>query len=109
MRRREFGPPALDRRGQYPCDPCFSAGCAEGERFHYASIEKPQFLAVVLSCRHRPIISEYLEVNFIETDGRRGGPKLDTGPDGIERGAAFFNAICGLGKIGEPACQRWRI
>jgi CubicO group peptidase (beta-lactamase class C family) len=63
----------------------------EGERFHYASIET-QVLAVVLHAAIGRSISEYLEAKLWKPMGAEADATWITGPDGIERGAAYFNA-----------------
>jgi CubicO group peptidase (beta-lactamase class C family) len=80
-------------RGSIPAILAFNVrDAAEGERFHYASIET-QVLAVVLHVAIGRSISEYLEAKLWKPMGAEADATWITGPDGIERGAAFFNAI----------------
>ena len=63
----------------------------EGERFHYASIET-QVLTVVLRAATRKSVSDYLGEKLWRPMGAEADATWITGPDDIERGAAFFNA-----------------
>src|SRR4030095_1946475 len=63
----------------------------EGERFHYASIET-QVLTVVLRAATGKKVSEYLADRLWRPMGAEADATWITGPDDIERGAAFFNA-----------------
>ncbi|HMH54064.1 MAG TPA: serine hydrolase [Candidatus Acidoferrum sp.] len=63
----------------------------EGERFHYASIET-QVLTVVLRAATRKTVSEYLAKRLWRPMGAEADATWITGPDDLERGAAFFNA-----------------
>jgi CubicO group peptidase (beta-lactamase class C family) len=62
-----------------------------GERFHYASIET-QVLAVVVHAATGKSLSEYMEQKLWQPMGAEADATWITGPDGIERGAAFFSA-----------------
>lgn len=63
----------------------------EGERFHYASIET-QVLTVVLRAATGKKVSDYLADRLWRPMGAEADATWITGPDDIERGAAFFNA-----------------
>ena len=63
----------------------------EGERFHYASIET-QVLTVVLRAATGKTASAYLAERLWRPMGAEADATWITAPDGLERGAAFFNA-----------------
>jgi CubicO group peptidase (beta-lactamase class C family) len=63
----------------------------QGERFHYASIET-QVLTVVLRAATGRTLSAYLENRLWQPMGAEADATWITGPDGLERGAAFFSA-----------------
>src|SRR4029434_8183342 len=63
----------------------------EGERFHYASIET-QVLTVVLRAATGQTLSEFLETRLWQPMGAEADATWITAPDGLERGAAHFNA-----------------
>ena len=63
----------------------------EGERFHYASIET-QALTVVLRAATGKAPSDYLAEKLWRPMGAEADATWITAPDGLERGAAFFNA-----------------
>jgi CubicO group peptidase (beta-lactamase class C family) len=73
----------------------------EGERFHYASIET-QVLTLVLRAATRKTVAEYLDDRLWRPMGAEADATWITGPDGIERGAAFFNAtLRDWGRLGK--------
>jgi CubicO group peptidase (beta-lactamase class C family) len=63
----------------------------EGERFHYASIET-QVLTLVLRAATGKSAAQYLGDRLWRPMGAEADATWITGPDDIERGAAFFNA-----------------
>ena len=63
----------------------------EGERFHYASIET-QVLTVVLRAATGKSAAQYLGDRLWRPMGAEADATWITGPDDVERGAAFFNA-----------------
>ena len=63
----------------------------EGERFHYASIET-QALTVVLRAATGQTLSDYLSKRLWQPMGAEAEATWITASDGLERGAAFFNA-----------------
>jgi CubicO group peptidase (beta-lactamase class C family) len=63
----------------------------QGERFHYASIET-QVLTVVLRAATGKTLSEFLETRLWQPMGAEADATWITAPDGLERGAAHFNA-----------------
>jgi CubicO group peptidase (beta-lactamase class C family) len=63
----------------------------EGERFHYASIET-QVLTLVLRAAAGKPVAEYLADRLWRPMGAEADATWITGPDDVERGAAFFNA-----------------
>jgi CubicO group peptidase (beta-lactamase class C family) len=63
----------------------------EGERFHYASIET-QALTVVLRAATGMTLSDYLSERLWRPMGAEADATWITASDGLERGAAFFNA-----------------
>jgi CubicO group peptidase (beta-lactamase class C family) len=63
----------------------------QGQRFHYASIET-QVLTVVLRAATGKPPSEYLAERVWQPMGAEADATWITAPDGLERGAAFFNA-----------------
>ncbi len=63
----------------------------EGEHFHYASIET-QVLTLVLRAATGKSAAQYLGDRLWRPMGAEADATWITGPDDIERGAAFFNA-----------------
>ena len=63
----------------------------EGEHFHYASIET-QVLTLVLRAATGKSVAQYLGDRLWRPMGAEADATWITGPDDIERGAAFFNA-----------------
>src|SRR4029077_355939 len=63
----------------------------EGEHFHYASIET-QVLTLVLRAATGKSAAQYLGDRLWRPMGAEADATWITGPDDVERGAAFFNA-----------------
>jgi CubicO group peptidase (beta-lactamase class C family) len=63
----------------------------EGERFHYASIET-QVLTLVLRAAAGKSVADYMAQKLWRPMGAEADATWITGPDDVERGAAFFNA-----------------
>ena len=82
----------LDRKGSIAAIRAFNTReVPEGERFHYASIET-QVLTVVLRAATGKTVSHYLADRLWRPMGAESDATWIVAPDGLERGAAFFNA-----------------
>lgn len=79
-------------KGSIPAILAFnSRDVAEGERFHYASIET-QVLTVVLRNATGKSLADYFSEKVWQPMGAEAEATWITGPDGLERGASFFSA-----------------